>query len=749
MSGSSGWTRVESLCNSNPSKSAEEKVIALTTDLPHSDSVPFSRSATSSSNSIRSGHESPIGSSRSSRRGGRDLFLSGLSSFSDDTIKLVANAKHAARENSRQKLLQLGWEIEEAKLNKLVLIAFEDEEKQRLKMADSDYHLFKKLLVDRDIPALDQDVECLAESHDSELEDLATADEQLFQMSSISSLATKYVSHRFPQNSSDTEYEPGEEEQYDKYNHSDNSSNSDNDEAEANSTTSRRKPNPARKGFRPGVNSELNPSGQPVITQLNLLGDRVQTPEQYQVQMNPSMQHPTHSHQASTAPQPQQYQLPVPQYLPPPPHQHQPQHQPPQQYEPPPPPQYQPPQQYEPPPQPQYQPLQQYEPLPQPQYQPLQQYEPPPQPQYQPPQQYEPPPQPQYQPPQQYQAHQRYEPQQHQRHEWNTGTAQSQAYAGAFALLQGEGSRLPSQPDLGSGSMAPWGVSRLIALAPYHVGENVRGEQTQGVIRRTKHVSDSGRRRQKTNLPPTPMIPVANAPEEPAAPISTRIALDSKEVRQYKELAKEKLRGLIVTVAANTDGAPNDAMRNTMIETALQNARIELYGQVDIENIKGIHNYMVASLADMRRALKVHALNTVPLGYSLRLPLFSLLDEAAHKRDTIQTLLDGGRYLHLYEQTVDDVDIERLLENEVLVNMVIDVLIGGWDANLEGPMDRVFASCGAAIYCRFTDVSVNSATFDDAYQDIMAIVRTIRASDVLSARFDGVQQQVGLRVANH
>ncbi|KAG1804963.1 uncharacterized protein HD556DRAFT_1437121 [Suillus plorans] len=251
MSGSSRWTRVESLCNSNPSKSAEEKVIALTTDLPHSDSVPFSRSATSSSNSIRSGHESPIGSSRSSRRGcvlqteatlshvvppksgcGRDLFLSGLSSFSDDTIKLVANAKHAARENSRQKLLQLGWEIEEAKLNKLVLIAFEDEEKQRLKMADSDYHLFKKLLVDQDIPALDQDVECLAESHDSELEDLATADEQLFQMSSISSLATKYVSHRFPQNSSDTEYEPGEEEQYDKYNHSDNSSNSDNDEAE-------------------------------------------------------------------------------------------------------------------------------------------------------------------------------------------------------------------------------------------------------------------------------------------------------------------------------------------------------------------------------------------------------------------------------------------------------------------------------------------------------------------------------------
>ncbi|KAG1787076.1 uncharacterized protein HD556DRAFT_1449130 [Suillus plorans] len=270
MSGSSGWTCVESLCNSNPSKSAEEKVIALTTDLPHSDSVPFSHSATSSSNSICSGHESPIGSSRSSRRGvrsanrshpftrrptqvglrfamkavrrnhhsditlndGRDLFLSGLSSFSDDTIKLVANAKHAARENSRQKLLQLGWEIEEAKLNKLVLIAFEDKEKQRLKMADSDYHLFKKLLVDRDIPALDQDVECLAESHDSELEDLATADEQLFQMSSISSLATKYVSHRFPQNSSDTEYEPGEEEQYDKYNHSDNSSNSDNDEAE-------------------------------------------------------------------------------------------------------------------------------------------------------------------------------------------------------------------------------------------------------------------------------------------------------------------------------------------------------------------------------------------------------------------------------------------------------------------------------------------------------------------------------------
>jgi len=55
--------------------------------------------------------------------------------------------------------------------------------------------------------------------------------------------------------------------------------------------------------------------------------------------------------------------------------------------------------------------------------------------------------------------------------------------AGACVLVQREESMLPVQPDFGSGPLSRWGTTRLIALAPYHPGENIRGERTQGVIR--------------------------------------------------------------------------------------------------------------------------------------------------------------------------------------------------------------------------------------------------------------------------
>src|SRR5882757_528144 len=146
---------------------------------------------------------------------GRDIFLKGLSSLSDDTVKLVATAKHAAWENIRQKVKQLGWEIQEAEYNKRILKVFEEDEKKRLEMAEFDFRLFKKLVVDRDLPDLEQDIEYLTAAHDSEILCLASADQQLFQMSDISPLASQYVTHRLPQNSSHTEYESGEGEQDD------------------------------------------------------------------------------------------------------------------------------------------------------------------------------------------------------------------------------------------------------------------------------------------------------------------------------------------------------------------------------------------------------------------------------------------------------------------------------------------------------------------------------------------------------
>ncbi|OAX34955.1 hypothetical protein K503DRAFT_803188 [Rhizopogon vinicolor AM-OR11-026] len=146
---------------------------------------------------------------------GRDVFLKGLSSLSDDTVTLVASAKHAAREHICRKICQLGWGIEEAEHNKRILKALEQNEKKRLDMTESDFCFFKKLLVDRDLPDLEQDVEYLTAVHDSEIECLASADEQLFQMSNISPLASQYVTHRMPQKSSDTQYGPGGGEQGD------------------------------------------------------------------------------------------------------------------------------------------------------------------------------------------------------------------------------------------------------------------------------------------------------------------------------------------------------------------------------------------------------------------------------------------------------------------------------------------------------------------------------------------------------
>ncbi|KAG2120125.1 hypothetical protein DEU56DRAFT_760894 [Suillus clintonianus] len=592
-------------------------------------------------------------------------------------------------------------------------------------MAESDFRLFQKLLVGRELPALQQDAEYLEESHDSELESLATADEQLYQISSISPLARQYVSHRLP-NSSDTEYEPGEEA-YEEEQSDNGSVNSDYGVLDARSTA-RRKPSAARKGFRPGIHSDLNPSGQAVANQLGLAGERAATPVEYQ-------QHPQPTPQPHYHPQPSQYHPP-------------PQPQPQYHLQPPPQPQYHPPQlQYDPqpPPQPQYHPQPPFQPPPQPQYHP----QPPPQPQYHP----QPPPQPQYhpQPPPQPQYHA----------DRNEDRAVAEAYAAAFALLRGgSSSRLPPQSDsTQDGPLAPWGAARLVALAPLHPGETIRGERTQGVIRTQKHLFDTGRRRRNARLPPTPEIPGAVVPNPPTVPIvdppiSRHVKLSTTLMRKYKEAAKEHLRSLILNADPETDGAPEDELRNKMIDTALQIARTKI-GQEEIEDIKGINHYMVASLADMRRSFKSYALNTVPVGYHLRLPLFSEEDQPAHTRDRIKILLEDSEYLHEIEQTIDGTEIKRPLENKVLINMVIDLLKGGLSDVIHGPLDRLFAMCGATIRCvlqayrtgQFVDVSVNSTAFDDAYHEIIAyITTTIHASHTLRERFDSVQQAILKRV---
>jgi hypothetical protein len=117
-------------------------------------------------------------------------------------------------------------------------------------------------------------------------------------------------------------------------------------------------------------------------------------------------------------------------------------------------------------------------------------------------------------------------------------------------------------------------------------------------VQTKSHVSDAGRRRHRVRLPPTPDLPPAipqdasggqhqmrlppnpdPSPAIPQAPGSTRISLSTEMERKYKELAKEKLCALILNIAADTDGAPETAMRDEMIEKALRTAEVELFGQ--------------------------------------------------------------------------------------------------------------------------------------------------------------------------
>jgi hypothetical protein len=57
------------------------------------------------------------------------------------------------------------------------------------------------------------------------------------------------------------------------------------------------------------------------------------------------------------------------------------------------------------------------------------------------------------------------------------------------------------------------------------------------------------------------------------------MTLTQPDARRYRELAKQNLRGLLFKVASDTDAAPDTPMRDAMINTALQAAKTELFGQ--------------------------------------------------------------------------------------------------------------------------------------------------------------------------
>jgi hypothetical protein len=83
--------------------------------------------------------------------------------------------------------------------------------------------------------------------------------------------------------------------------------------------------------------------------------------------------------------------------------------------------------------------------------------------------------------------------------------------------------------------------------------------------------------------------------------------------------------------------------------------------------------------------------------------------------------------------------------------MVIDLLKDSLLDIVNGPLDHLFAACGATIHYvlyahqtgHFINFSVNSSIFDDAYHEILSyITTTIHPSDTLCERFEAVQKEV-------
>lgn len=119
-----------------------------------------------------------------------------------------------------------------------------------------------------------------------------------------------------------------------------------------------------------------------------------------------------------------------------------------------------------------------------------------------------------------------------------------------------------------------------------------------------------------------------------------------KLAQQLKEVAKSRLQALILSVDKETNGAPNGELCDKMVYNTLQAVKIKQFGQdifylfmnlkcthtfviAEMENIKGISNFMVAALADMQHRFKAYTMKTISVSYSLHLPLFSDQDKSA------------------------------------------------------------------------------------------------------------------------
>ncbi|KAG0698342.1 hypothetical protein DFH29DRAFT_1002923 [Suillus ampliporus] len=274
----------------------------------------------------------------------------------------MATAKHASLQTIHQNVLHLSWEIEEAECNKLVLKAFEQEEKKCLDMAELDYGFFKKLVVDWNLPTLSQDIEYLAAWVRST--PISTA------LSPASTRPTPISTALPPASTRST---------------------------------------PASTALPPASTRSTSASTALSPTSIRL------TPA------------PTKSTSTSTLPPAPVPPAPVP-----------------------------------------------------------------------------------------------------------PAPAQASTYAGAYALLQGEGAPPSSQLNMGSRHMFQRGATHLITLAPYHLGENICGERMQGVIQMKNHISDTGRHQHQARLPPTPNLPSASLPSAsnvPTGPILLIVPLTANDMQ--------------------------------------------------------------------------------------------------------------------------------------------------------------------------------------------------------------------------
>jgi hypothetical protein len=232
-------------------------------------------------------------------------------------------------------------------------------------------------------------------------------------------------------------------------------------------------------------------------------------------------------------------------------------------------------------------------------------------------------------------------------------------------------------------------------------------------------------------------------PTTPPAALNT-IALDKN---QYAAIVLRKATTMIRRIMFTQVAVPHKrAQRDTIIRQALREAIGDVPTDRCIKN--QLKRELVGVMMRTRLAFRSHARDIIEIAFDLLPDVMSGIDEVAHKREAVKTLLQGDdlHFLHRVDQLPSGTRtyyFERKAVIDLIVHVVWKVLKCGHLLD-EANMDPVFALVGAAFKTELmkhsTGVcipSTNAESFTEAYDMTIDFITTvIRADETCSERYD-------------